>query len=155
MAKRTRSDNGSSSNLLYYHTYSEKVECHCGKIIDRPHECTKEVQDGKLHFVECDYKRGDGNCIHCEEEVKRREYSDQWTEDQDNYNVCSECYMKCENGQLPKGCECEFDEQWETDSNGDCACSDCHVKCEYGVIPKNCRCEEDSSEEESLIDFTE
>ena len=29
----------------------------------------------------------------------------------DGYYVCSSCGMKCEFGEIPKGCECDVDEQ--------------------------------------------
>ena len=101
--------------VLIYHKGIEMVECHCGQIINKKHECAKKIKSKKLYIEECKFKEldhDDNDCAICEKDAKRKEYYSQWAVDFDGYDVCSTCHSKCPYGELPKECECPSDEEF-------------------------------------------
>ena len=103
--------------VLIYHKGKEMVECHCGQIINKKHECTKKIKSKKLCVEECKFKEldhVDNDCARCEKDAKRKEYYSQWAIDFDGYDVCSTYHSKCPYGELPKGCECPSDDEFYT-----------------------------------------
>ena len=59
-----------------------------------------------IRFEECG-----SDCHRCKRYSERERFESQWSKDMDGYCVCSSCGMKCEFGEIPKGCECDVDEQ--------------------------------------------
>jgi hypothetical protein len=120
---------------MIYHIVTDRIECECGAVINDVHKCSICIAEIKY----CDYT--DGKCEKCARQERDNEIASYWDSDWDGYFVCSECHMKCIDGQtLPKGCECEFDRQWDLGDDGKCICSECYVKCDYGELPKKCEC---------------
>ena len=135
MAKRRKDVNGADDTVyMYYHEESKVIECHCGGMINGCHSCPEDMNGKKLQVVYCDF----ATCDYCQMHAKRKAYDDQWTDDEDGYNVCSDCHLKCDYDLLPKQCECEYDQRWDMDSDGNCICADCIQKCEYGADCSNC-----------------
>ena len=87
---------------LIYHSETQQVECFCGQIIVGSHHCSSKYT--VISFEECT-----NNCSRCTRFAERENFESQWSKDMDGYTICSNCGMKCEFGEVPKGCECDID----------------------------------------------
>ena len=64
-----------------------------------------------MQVIDCGFSRWDDNkCSVCIKDDKQKKFYDQWTTDRDGYSRCSTCDVKCEEGEVPKHCECTSDE---------------------------------------------
>ena len=84
---------------LTFHSSTKSITCsNCSIEIDGKHICK-----GVPIVKEC---KGSFDCEFCEAKENIRLCEAQWYEDQDGYNRCSECDLKCD-GDLPKICACK------------------------------------------------
>ena len=121
--KRKRKNSTREQNktiTLIYHNGAKSIECHCGRIINGRHECTKGVEEAteKIQVIECDFtKWNDNYCNVCMKDAKQKDFDDQWYTDGDGYSRCSICYVKCEHGEVPKHCQCSIAESSEDEED--------------------------------------
>ena len=101
-----------STVVFTWHKKAEEYYCMCGKKFG--HDCNFAETFQNIKIVNC---KGE-NCTIC----KESRFTQQWTIDRDGYCVCSICYMKCEDEELPKCCECLT----YIDYCGISKCKECH-----------------------------
>ena len=80
------------------------IECQCKQIINGEHVCPQEGKS--LRITECAFNPWKDNyeCDVCCKDAEKKEYDDQWSDDEDGYTRCSHCREKCDYGEQCTWC---------------------------------------------------
>ena len=89
----------SQPQYIIHHTKYNLLTCVCGEVLKSRHKCERWI---KIQVAECN---GD-ECDTCTKMKIEHRFKEQWGIDEDGYSVCSYCRIKCEDGTIPKECEC-------------------------------------------------